>query len=430
MEDVEGENDQLIKSVQSEQIERSESPWRWLVLPLSCFSMFANLYCFDNPAPVQDQLQASFHISALQYNYLYMAYSIPNVILPLFAGLLVDALQGPKASFIFLSFIVVGQAIFVGASTLTNGSGFELMVLARIIFGFGGESLSVAQNTILSIWFIGKDLAFAMGINQTIARLGTVGNDNLTPVLAENEGLRFAFLAGLGILLLALIGIVTVISIDSKFQVREQASRSSISQELREVLSNIRPICTKEHLQYWMLVVMCVVVFAAINPFHNIANSLLQERFGMTEDHAGTIMSLPFIISCASSPFVGLLLDKFGHRDLMLIVSCGIIALSHLLLAIPSVQIEASLVFVIFGIGYCLFACSLYPSVSHSTERSMWGTAFGIMISIQNIGLMVTPIIVGWLRDVTGSYKAVEWYFACCSFIGMLIALTSKFIAL
>lgn len=48
------------------------------------------------------------------------------------------------------------------------------MIAGRLIFGLGGENCVVAQSYIVSKWFFGKELALALGLNITFARIGSV----------------------------------------------------------------------------------------------------------------------------------------------------------------------------------------------------------------------------------------------------------------
>jgi MFS family permease len=63
---------------------------------------------------------------------------------------------------------------------------YWLMLVGRVVFGLGGESMSVAQSAIVSMWFKGKELAFALGINLSVSRLGSVLNSNTIPSLYDN----------------------------------------------------------------------------------------------------------------------------------------------------------------------------------------------------------------------------------------------------
>ena len=53
---------------------------------------------------------------------------------------------------------------------------FTLMQLGRFVFGIGGESLAVAQNTYAVSWFKGKELNMVFGFQLSIARVGASVN--------------------------------------------------------------------------------------------------------------------------------------------------------------------------------------------------------------------------------------------------------------
>jgi len=59
------------------------------------------------------------------------------------------------------------------------------MMIGRFVFGLGGESMTVAQSTIVSAWFSGKELSFAFGINLSVARIGSSINGPVTTVIAD-----------------------------------------------------------------------------------------------------------------------------------------------------------------------------------------------------------------------------------------------------
>ena len=53
-----------------------------------------------------------------------------------------------------------GQAIFASGGLLDS---FTIMQIGRFVFGIGGESLAVAQNTYAVSWFKGKELNMVFG---------------------------------------------------------------------------------------------------------------------------------------------------------------------------------------------------------------------------------------------------------------------------
>ena len=99
----------------------------------------------------------------------YSVYSFPNFILPLFGGLMIDKMGIGISIIVFSSLLTAGQAVFAVGGFMANEAGFTVAIIGRVLFGLGGESLNVCQSTIVSRWFFGKELAFALGINITIS---------------------------------------------------------------------------------------------------------------------------------------------------------------------------------------------------------------------------------------------------------------------
>jgi hypothetical protein len=90
-----------------------------------------------------------------------------------------------------------------------NG-GNDKRLFGRVIFGLGGESLSVCSSAIVSKWFAGQELAFALGINLSFSRLGSVANDLISPWAVEAVSLPFALLIGLALTAASLLAAVVL----------------------------------------------------------------------------------------------------------------------------------------------------------------------------------------------------------------------------
>lgn len=170
---------------------------RWMILALACMVMFGNFFAYDLPAslnnPLQKYLGSEDESYQYQLNLFYSLYSLPNVILPFFGGWLVDVFGTRRLMVILSSLVCIGQLLFsVGVSL----KAFWIMHLGRILFGVGGESLGVAQTRMTTKWFKGKELAFAMGVNLSVARLGSVFNDFISPYIALKSSVPTAIWFG------------------------------------------------------------------------------------------------------------------------------------------------------------------------------------------------------------------------------------------
>ena len=104
------------------------------------------------------------------------------MVLPIMGGVFLDKIGIRQGLVLFTFILTVGQLVFTVGGYQAN---YDTMIAGRIIFGMGGECMNVAQSAIVSVWFKGKELAFAMGINMSISRLGSVLNAAVVPSIYD-----------------------------------------------------------------------------------------------------------------------------------------------------------------------------------------------------------------------------------------------------
>jgi len=194
---------------------KSSLPQRWLVLALASLLMIGNYYCYDNPAALLLQLREKFAGNSrfdVCYEMFYSVYSLPNVFLPLIGGLLVDRVGVLFSLHLFALLVLLGQTLFAAATT---GSSLPLMILGRAFFGLGGESISVAQNAIVTNYFAGKELALALGINLSSSRLGSVINNAVSPAVANASSVDAALWLGTAVCCLSFAACMLLALVDT-----------------------------------------------------------------------------------------------------------------------------------------------------------------------------------------------------------------------
>ena len=203
--------------------------------------MFSSYYCYDNPAALYDQLKDADNtdLSATQINSLYSAYSFPNMILPFFGGYLVDRFGVRRTMILFTFFLVVGQTLFALGASISHGRGggaYGVMILGRFVYGLGGESLCVAAQTLLAEWFMGKEMALAMGINLSVSRLGSVVNDQTSVALyTAMDGIAGALWMGVALVGAGFCGSLATAALDKKVAQQEnEEPRLTFSQSIKK----------------------------------------------------------------------------------------------------------------------------------------------------------------------------------------------------
>ena len=113
---------------------------------------------------------------------MFSIYSLPNILLPIFAGLLAVKYGIRKAFIINTLLLVLGQAIVFYGSYLNS---IYTILAGRMVMGFGGESMSNCQTGIIIKWFDKKNLPFAQGILISFIRLGSVTSASLAPIITK-----------------------------------------------------------------------------------------------------------------------------------------------------------------------------------------------------------------------------------------------------
>lgn len=269
---------------------------------------------YDIPSALHQQIQTYMPQSSnfeTKFNLLYTAYSIPNTILPLFGGNVVDRYGAPKCQTVFAIIIFLGSCIL---SMGVSNHSWKLMYFGRFVFGLGAESLSVAQSTVLSEWFEGREVALAMGIALSVSRLGSIWNNLISPKVAnaKNGGVETAFWLGALLTSTSVIMGGLIVFVDKrakrKIEKRPNGGLESLTAALLEgsinesefiqtggSSSNINALSNEidqnhesETVQvsdirkfsrlFWLLSLSCVVVYGCVLPFNNVASGILLER--------------------------------------------------------------------------------------------------------------------------------------------------------
>ena len=137
-------------------------------------------------------------------------------------------------------------------------------------------------------------------------------------------------------------------------------------------------------------------------------------------EKAGRIMSIPYFISASLSPVLGHIVDKIGQRALIAAFSSVLLIFVHTTMALTHISPVTPLVGQ--GVAYALYASVLWPSVTLTVEERLTGTAFGVITSIQNIGLAIFPLLIAAIYNHSDRKYVpyVELFFVACATAGTI----------
>lgn len=162
--------------------------------------------------------------------------------------------------------------------------------------------------------------------------------------------------------------------------------------------------------------------FAGFNAVETFFTSYATGELGMSDGNATTTLtafSLAFLVFALPS---GILAEKFGRKRMILIGLIGIIVMF-----IPMLFVQDALILVLLLIGGGLFwACininSLPMVVEMATSESV-GSFTGYYYFFSFGAAIVSPILFGWIHDLTQDYSVLFVY----SVIAFAIALIAMF---
>ncbi|EEC07925.1 transport protein, putative, partial [Ixodes scapularis] len=135
-------------------------------------------------------------------------------------------------------------------------------------------------------------------------------------------------------------------------------------------------------------------------------------RFGAVE--ANLVDSIPYLISAFASPVFGILVDLVGRNLLWVTVAVVGTLVSHGLLAFTFINPWVAMVYM--GLNYSLLACAFWPLVAMVIPERQLGTAYGMMQSVQNLGLALISMVSGMIVDSSGYFMLEVFFLAwlCC----------------
>ncbi|GMI09961.1 hypothetical protein TrLO_g9164 [Triparma laevis f. longispina] len=404
--------------------------FRYTLLLLNCLLTFGSYYCFDMPANLEDYIKDQV-ISGFApgeenayYNYFYLVYSWTNMLMSLCAGVMVDRLGKEKSMYLFVSFCIIGSAVYALGAALVDSDPtlrYVVMFVGRFIFGLGGGPITIVQNAFTAIHFNGHELAMAFGCTLTVSRVGSVVNFNLTPSLynlfkdnvSEQYALALTLSVGSFLTCFSLIAAYNLASMDRYAQETQQGAykvvkdgSGAVVKKKKMKLSDVKEFPGL----FWVLAITISIFYSIIFPFMADSSSFLQEsKFGLGDTSASFRASLVYMCSMVVSPFLGAFVDWFGRRTNIAILGTSLTLPVFLLLADTSYDpIYAML---LLGMSYSVCAAALWPSVQLLVPLHTVGTANGVATSIQMFGIGICNILVGYLRDNEGFHTTMYFFF-------------------
>ena len=423
---------------------------RWAVLALVALTMFFAYMFVDVMSPLKSLVEESIGWNSSVFGKYAASEYILNVCgFLIIAGVILDKLGVRFSGILAAGIMVLGAGIkFIGISEWFQTTAFaswlnswwvempasaKMASLGFMIFGCGCEMEGTNVSKVLAKWFKGKEMALAMGLEMAIARLGVFAVMWISPIIANAAG--GSVLAPLGfcgaLLCAGLLNFVIFAVLDKKFDnelVQAGLATDEKSPEDEFHVKDLGAIFSSK--MFWIVALLCVLYYSAIFPFQRYAPNFLEETLGVSATEASRLFSCFPILAMVLTPFLGMFLDHKGKGASMLMLGSIIMIVCHLcfafvLPAFPSKWLAVTLI-VILGVSFSLVPAALWPSVPKIIDEKILGSAYCLIFWVQNIGLCLVPMLIGSLRQGTGSYLIPMIVFSTFGVLAFIFSILLK----
>jgi sugar phosphate permease len=395
--------------------------WAWVVLGSSFVTLFMNYSIRIGAYPILlPEMIADLQLTKAQAGLIKSAFAITYLVFAPIMGWLTDRVGGRKVISFFCLFLG-GGAFFMGKAQSLFGAATSYGIV-----GIGSAAMWVPSATLIQKWFGTKKRGFALGILNASSGMGFGVMGLLLPAIAINCSWRFGW-SVLGIVALTLF-------IVNGLLLRDQPENMGLlpyGEKIKGTRDNSFTSKTVNRLkifkqsQLWIIGISYFLIsygsYALIDFIVAYGKMELNIPYG--------IASL-FITVIAFSGIPGgilmmILSDYIGTKKSLVIIYV-LFAFSILLIIFGGSQVSIIMVALAwFGFLYG----AIFPVVAACARdylpKEVTGTALGLLTIFYGIGAMSTPILTGYLADVTGTFR---WSFGLGGLAALIAAVVIGFL--
>lgn len=369
-------------------MDEKNDAYRWFLLTLTWTLAFAAAISFFAYPPLLPEIMLDLNMSTTEVALLMSLPTLAFTSFQLVGGLSADRF-GTKRT------MTLGM-IIVSSSTLLSAAANSAIIEAatRFMVGVGIGLTGVCFIKVLSHWFPAKELPLAMGIQATGWATGNALG-LFSPILLKPL-LRMGWRGP--IYMFGLIGCASTIVFI--IQAREKAAQTLTRQNVKAAISSIMGV-----KEFWSLTIAQLGFIASNTAVITWLPTALMETDWSSET-AALATTVIAIMGIPANIAGGAISNRLGKRKPLILLSGVALSFSTILLgfAIPGVltwpAVSAVGWFSFFFTGPLLATPSALPEIG--LEKV--GTFIGLMMLLSSIGGTISPIIMGMLKDSTGSY--------------------------
>jgi len=388
---------------------RESARLRWIALAIVSFTMLCGYYFEKATSAFKPALIDSAGWTSTQFGFFRSSYMWLNV----FAGMLVIGgiildKKGVRFTGVMATIIMVCGAAICGAG-FWGGTAWGFPVTTQMwiaccgfaIFCMGDEIAGITVSKTIVKWFKGKEMALAMGLEMASARMGTALAMAFGYPIALKWGVPAPVLLGVGLLTIGMLAFIGYTTMDRRLDASEPPAPVNAGGESEEAFKFSDILDIMKNRGFWLIAILCVLFYSAVFPFLDFAVDLMVQKYHLPGEYAGYVPALLPMGNILLTPVFGSIYDRKGKGATIMALGAVLLIVVHVIFSVPALDHWGCAVFavLILGVGFSLVPSAMWPSVPKLIPERQLGTAYAMIFFIQNIGLGLVPLLIGWVLD-------------------------------
>ena len=241
----------------------------------------------------------------------------------------------------------------------------------------------------------------ANGIINLVGYLGAIFAGALPMVLGEPDTATHA--AVLPFILTSVLMIMAMVTLFIKIkenkiaeEVKEEMAIGEQLAETNEVVSEDKELSKNDKYNLYILIASTFFWFFGFNAIESFGSLYASNVFG-NDSVWGTVVIVLTICSMLSFVPAGMLADKIGRKNTVLIGLAAIIVAAGCCSFFKSYNVLILLLIAVCGIGWAMINCNSYPMVVEISNKNNIGKYTGYYYTASMLAQTITPIFVGIL---------------------------------
>lgn len=363
-----------------------------LIVILICLIGIPGFYVYDSIAVLGPYLKEELNYTQVEIAWLYSCYYFPNIILSLFAGILIDKWGERKCSILFSCITVLGQSIISLFPTIWP------MSIGRFILGIAGEGMFICQLKLFSTIFSSR-ISLVLSISLVFNRLCTLlAYLTLTPIAEIN--LYLALYTCTIVCIICLIINVLFIFIEyigMKNSYLYPIKIDIINPKNINILKGIKQ-CLKS-FPLWCLILIGFLYYGAFLSYASLSPIFISKYYSYDVKTSNFIVSLLSFGSIIGALSFGYISDKTGRKLFLMYLGILFGLIPFAILSITN-TVNIIILTISLGISYGAVPCILYSLISLMVDKEYIGIATGLIEVSNAWAVLIFPLLFGLISDI------------------------------